>query len=96
MRFSGLTALVLTLGACGAPGEVAADTQGEPAKSVMETEAEKICAAMTSFHAEALAGKPPEMQAKLRREFDLCVASVASEAAPPADPPTLRGRTSAP
>ena len=96
MRFSSLIVLAALLGACGGPEQVSADTQAEPAKSVMETQAEKVCAEMTSFRADDLAGKSLDVQAKLRREFDLCVSSVSNEEAPPADAPALRGRTTAP
>ena len=96
MRFSILIGLATTVGACGAPGQVFADVQAEPAKSVMETQAKKVCAELTSFRPDDLAGKSLEVQAKLRREFDLCVSSVASEDAPAAEAPALRGRTSAP
>lgn len=96
MRLSGLIGLAAMLGACGGPQQVPGDTQAEPVKSAMETEAEKICAKMTSFRADDLAGKSPEVQAKLRREFDLCVTSVSSEDAPATSGPALRGRTTAP
>jgi hypothetical protein len=51
---------------------------------------------MTRFSAETLAGKPAETQALLRREFDLCVKSVASDDTASAEGPALRGRTTAP
>lgn len=96
MRVSGLMVLALVVGACGEPGPVAADGAAEPGRSVMEAEAEKVCAEMTSFRADTLAGKPPEIQSKLRREYDLCVKTVAREEVISAEAPALRGRTTAP
>lgn len=94
-------ALALMAAACGGPVQSGANAPAEPAKTVMEAEAEKACAGMTNFSAETLAGKPAETQALLRREYDLCVTSVASGKDEPAatavaDGPALRGRSPTP
>ena len=94
MRFAGVGALVLALAACE-PVQVA-DAPSEPAKTVMQTEAEKACAEMTSYSPEKLQGKPVETQALMRREYELCVKSVAADDAVSAKAPGLRGRTTAP
>ncbi len=95
MRLAVMGALAFAQAACGSPQQ-ADNSPAEPARSVMETEAEKVCAEMTRFSAETLAGKPAETQALLRREFDLCVKSVASDDTASAEGPALRGRTTAP
>ncbi|MEQ1781085.1 MAG: hypothetical protein ABMA14_06990 [Hyphomonadaceae bacterium] len=94
MRFVGVEALVLALAACE-PVQ-AADAPAEPAKSVMQTEAEKACAGMTGYSPEKLQGKSVETQALMRREYDLCVKSVAADEGGVAKTPALRGRTTAP
>jgi hypothetical protein len=102
MRIAGIggIALALLAAACGGPDQSAADAPAEPAKTVMKAEAERACAEMTNFSPAMLAGKPAERQALLRREYDLCVKSVASGdgEAPTAvaNAPTLRGRSSTP
>lgn len=95
MRFAGIGALVLALAACGAPQQ-ADDGPAEPVKTVMQSEAEKACAEMTNYSPEKLRRKPVETQALTRREYDLCVRSVASDSTVPAEAPALRGRTTAP
>jgi hypothetical protein len=95
MRFASMGALALALAACGVPVQ-AADGAAEPAKSVMQSEAEKACAEMTNYSPDKLAGKPTETQALKRREYDLCVKSVATDDTASGEPPALRGRTTAP
>jgi hypothetical protein len=95
MRFAGMGALAVALAACGAPQQ-AADGPAEPTKSLMQSEAEKACAEMTNYSRDRLAGKPAETQALMRREYDLCVESVATDRTASAETPALRGRTTAP
>jgi hypothetical protein len=83
--------LVLALTGCGRAPQESAGVTGAPAKSVMQTEAEKACAAMTRYSPGEMQGKPAETQALMRREYDLCVSSVAAD-----DAPGLRGRTTEP
>ena len=96
MRFA-MAGMALALAGCDAAGGRASDMPAEPAKSVMESEAEKACAEMTSFDPDSQAGKPAETQALLRREYDLCVKSVASGGETTnALAPSLRGRSTTP
>lgn len=67
------------------------DEVGEAAKPPLAIEAERVCAGLTGYSPEAMAGKPATTQALFRREFDLCVASASR-----VDPPGLRGKSEAP
>lgn len=102
MRIAGGVGMALALlaAACGGPGQSAAGAPAEPAKTVMQAEAEKACAEMTNFSPDALTGKPAGTQALLRREYDLCVKSVArgegETTTAVANAPALRGRSSTP
>lgn len=99
MKTTGFTIVLLALvvGACSPPVRSSADTSARPARSMIQAEAEKACGGMTDFSPETLPEKPPETQALLRREYDLCVAAVTKEggdlAAAPASTPGLRGRS---
>ena len=96
MRFAGMGALVIALAACGSPPQ-AGDGPAEPAKSVLQSEAETACAEITNYSPEKkLQGEPLETQSLTRREYDLCVKSVASEQTVSVKAPALRGRTPAP
>ena len=59
-------------------------------------EAEKACAEMTSYSPEKLLGKSAETQALTRREYELCVTSVATDDPATAEAPALRGRSNTP
>lgn len=93
---AGVIALALMAAACSGPAQSAADASAEPAKSVMESEAEKACADMTYYSPEKVHGKSAEIQALMRREYDLCVKSVAADEPASTDAPASRRRTAAP
>lgn len=88
--------LVLALAGCGQPLEGTAAGAAEPAKTVLQTEAEKACADMTGYASTSADGKTAGTEALIRREYETCVGAVASGDAPASDAPALRGRTSAP
>lgn len=102
MRIAGLGIVMLALvAACGETIQPETAVTAEPAKTVMEAEAEKACAEMTGFGRDAPRGQSSETRTKLRREYDLCVQSVAggdddAAAVAAANTPALRGRSPAP
>ncbi len=88
MRAVMTLALLLPLAACddvARPGSAATGSAREI--TAEQVEAERACAELTGYSAQAPRGMPEDKKALLQKEFAACVAAVTG-----GDKPALRGR----